>query len=452
MRLPALLSVALVAVSSLRAEAPSVQGTLPEDLLPGLKPLLQTAVERSPNTIMAAINVEQQEASKIANFAALYPQANLSGSYAVNTESESGSPSNTSRGLFYGLGVSQSVFQWGAVKNAALIGSLSLKIAERQYAEGYRQLAIILREQYMALIEKKIRLRNDDFKVKIAEENLEAQQARFQSGSSSEAEVQSFQLTLQDAQLTRDRSADDFDYSKQQFMRLVGVEELDAAAIPMKLPHPEYSSPLADSVYAGFVGNGIESTFQSQVYQITIKQQELQYSIAKVRMLPKFSASASYGLSNNTAPSGNGVVQYKTQSLSYGISAGWDIFDGFSTRASKLSALASERSAERTMKSYVDATIDSIADMRRQLGFSARGLALAEIHLALIDSQVKRLGDDKALGYASQATIDTGILDLDATEFDTTYARADYLGRWSEFISLAGLDPATDNISPRYVR
>jgi hypothetical protein len=31
---------------------------------------------------------------------------------------------------------------------------------------------------------------------------------------------------------------------------------------------------------------------------------------------------------------------------------------------------------------------------------------------------VKRLGDDKALGYASQATIDTGVLNLDATEFD----------------------------------
>jgi hypothetical protein len=44
----------------------------------------------------------------------------------------------------------------GRRKNSALIGSLGLKIAERQYAEAYRQLAIIIREQYMALIEKKI--------------------------------------------------------------------------------------------------------------------------------------------------------------------------------------------------------------------------------------------------------------------------------------------------------
>jgi hypothetical protein len=146
------------------------------------------------------------------------------------------------------------------------------------------------------------------------------------------------------------------------------------------------------------------------------------------------------------------VTQYKTQSESYGLSAGWDIFDGFATRSAKMSALASKRSAERTLKSYVDATVDSIDDMRHQLGFSARALALSEIHLALIDSQVKRLSDDKALGYASQATIDTGVLDLDASEFDATFARGDYLGRWTEYISLAGLDPAIDNISPRYVR
>jgi outer membrane protein TolC len=62
--------------------------------------------------------------------------------------------------------------------------------------------------------------------VKIAEENLEAQQARLKSGSSSEAEVQSFQLNLEDAELTRDRSEGRFRYSKRQFMRLVGVEEL----------------------------------------------------------------------------------------------------------------------------------------------------------------------------------------------------------------------------------
>jgi hypothetical protein len=65
---------------------------------------------------------------------------------------------------------------------------------------------------------------------------------------------------------------------------------------------------------------------------------------------------------------------------------------------------------------------------------------------------VNRLSGDQALGYASAATIDTGNLTLYATEFDMTFARADYLGRWTEFISLAGLDPAIGNIPSSYVR
>jgi outer membrane protein TolC len=452
MRLSAALSVALVAVASLRAEAPPLQGTMPEDLLPGLKPLLQTAVERSPNTISAAINVEQAEAAKTEAFSALYPNASLNGNYAVNTASEANSPDNTSRGFFYGAGVSQPVFQWGAYKNAALIGSLGLKIADRQYAEAYRTLAILIREQYMLLIQKRMQFRNDDFKNKIAQEDLAAQQARFESGASSEAELQTFKLALEDASLKRDRSQDDFEYSKQQFMRLVGVESLDDSAIPIELPHPEYSASLADAVYSGFVGNGIESTFQSQVYDMQVKEDDLNYQIARVKLLPKVGASANYSYSNATQVGSGTVSQYKLSSYNYGLSMNWNIFDGFYTKAAKVSALASKRADEQRMKNYVDATVDSIGEMRRQLGFSARSLSLYEVHNALIGAQVQRLNADQALGFASQATIDAGKLNLYATEFDMTNARSDYLGRWTEFVSLAGLDPAIENISPRYDR
>lgn len=452
MRLPAALSVAFLAVASLRAEAPPLQGTMPEDLLPGLKPLLQIAVERSPNTLSAAISVEQQEAGKTEAYAALYPNVNANGSYAVNVASETNSTNSTSKGFFYSAGISQAIFQWGAVKNAALIGSLTAKIAERQYAEAYRQLAVLLREQYMMLVEKKLQLRNDDFKVKLSQLNLQAQQARFESGASSESEVQTFKLDLEAAQLARDRSADDFAYSKQQFIRLVGVDRLDDAAIPLELPHPEFSTSLADAVYSGFVGSGIESTFQRQVYDMQVKEDDLNYQIVRTKLLPKVAGSINYSYSNNTTAGAGTVSQYGLQEYNYGISANWNIFDGFYTKGAKVAALAAKRQDELRMKTYVDATIDLIDEKRHQLGFSARALALAEVHHALIEAQVKRLGTDQALGYASEATIDTGTLNLYATEFNMAYARGDFLGQWSEFVSLAGLDPAIENISPRYER
>ena len=134
------------------------------------------------------------------------------------------------------------------------------------------------------------------------------------------------------------------------------------------------------------------------------------------------------------------------------IAASWDLFDGFSTRGAKLSALAGKRQYERIRQTYLDTTIDTISDMRHQLGFSSRAMALAEIHDALIEAEVKRLGDDRNLGYGSQATIDAGIVTQNATQYYMALARAEYLGRWTDFVSLAGVDPAIENLPQRYVR
>jgi len=425
---------------------------MPEDYIPELKPLLQTAVERSPSTIYASIGTLQAEAAKISAYSILYPSLNVNSDYQKSKEATSTSQSSTSSGLFYNVGVGQPIFQWGAYKNSALIGKLGLKIAERQYAEAYRLLASSIREQYMGLIGKNIQMRNARFNQKLAEVEVQAAQAKFESGSSSQAELQTFQLALEQTKLDCDRAVEDFANSKRAFTRLVGIDDLPDDSIPLMVPHPEYSAPKADAILVGFVGEGVESTFQSQVYQMEIKQQDLSYQVQRVRLLPKVAASASYSYENYTAASVGSVSQVGISSESYAVSANWNIFDGFATRAGKLSALESKRSVERQKKTYVDSTIDTITYMRRQIEFSSRALSLSEIHHALIDAEVKRLSGEKTLGYASQASIDLGLQTLYATEFQMSEARADLLGRWTDFISLAGIDPALSNISPRYVR
>ena len=452
MRLPVTFLLILVSGAVLRAESPSVQGTLPEDYLPGLRPLLTMSVERSPSTISASIALAAQEAARYSYSAALWPSLNANSDYQATTTAETNSASSTSKGLFYGVSVSQPVFQWGAYKNNAAIGRLGVKIAERQFADAYRLLAISIREQYMALIGKKVQLRNARFSLKLSKEAMDAQQARFDAGASSQAELGNFRLSVEQAQLDSDRAEEDFAYSKRVFMRLVGIDALDDEAIPLEMGHPVYSAPMADSVLAGFVGDGIESTFQSQVFKMYIQQQDLNYSIAKVRLLPKFIAAASYNLNDYTEPEPGRVAQIALHTENYQIAANWAIFDGFATKGAKLSALATKRMYEAQRKAYVDSTVDQITDMRRQIGFSARGLSLTEIHHDLIAAQVKRLADDQKLGYASQATIDSGVLTLYSTEFQVVTSRTDYFSRWSEFISLAGIDPALANLPPRYAR
>lgn len=451
MRLPITLLLVVVA-GRLCAEAPSVTGTLPEDYLPGLKPLLKEAVERSPTTISSSIALAQAEAGRYLASSVLWPQLGLTRDYAMTRERVSNGLPSSSKGLFYSASLSQPVFHWGAYRDRAIIGDLTEKVAEKNFAEAYRTLATLIREQYMGLISKKIALRNERFRQKIAEESLAAQKVRLESGTSSQSELQGYQMALDEQTLVGDRAQEEYDYGIRLLTRLVGIDALSDDSIPLEIPHPEYSAALADAVLAGFVGEGIESTFQSEVYKMYLKEQDLQYSIAKVGLRPNVNAAATYGFSNYTAASANTVNQYGLQSEAFSLSASWTIFDGFATRGAKLSALASKRLYERQRQSYIDTTIDGITYLRHQIGYSQRAMAFAEVHDALIEVQVKRLDEDKALGYASQATIDAGLLNAYATQYLMHGARADYLGHWAEFISLAGIDPAISNISKRYVR
>src|SRR5665213_4032253 len=412
MRLPATLSLLLVVAAALRPEAPPLQGTLPEDFVPGLSPLLKDAVERSPSTISASISLAVAEANRYGSASALWPHVSGNVGYQVSTEWISKGQDSTAKGLTYGLNIGQPIFQWGAFRNQKIIGDLTAKIAEKQFGEAYRLLAVAIREQYMGLIGKRIALRNSRFNLKLSQEAFTAQQARFDAGSSSQADLGNFRMSVEQAQLDADGIEESFEYSKRIFTRLVGIADLADDSIPLELPHPTYAPGLADTVLTGFVGEGIESTFQSEMYQMELKQNDLNYRIASVNLLPKVSAGANISYSNQSSVSESSISQVAVLQRSYNISASWNIFDGFATRVQKLSTHASKILTERARQSYIDSSVDQISDMRKQLDFASRAMSIAEVHNALIASEVKRLGEDKDLGYASQATVESGLLNL----------------------------------------
>jgi outer membrane protein TolC len=450
-RLLATLLLLLAVIPGARAEAPAVEGTLPEDYLPQLRTLLKTAVERSPTAISANIGVASAEAQKYMQAAALWPQISAGLSYQDNRQSVAQGVYSSISGFYYNTNLNQPLFQWRALKNQADIAALGKRIAERNYAEAYRQLAVTLRIQYMGLVGKKMTLRNARYADKMAKEALATEQAKVDSGAASDAELLGYKLAVEQSSLDADRSADDFAYAKRVFARLVGLDSLDDGAIADAVPHPVFSEALADTVLTGFVGSGIESTFQSEVYAMRIRQQELNYDIAKVRLLPKLSAAASYNYNPQIAVGARSVQQYGVSSEDLSLTANWSIFDGFATRGNKLNAQAAKRAIEREKQTYVDSTIDAISEQRHQLGFAARAMALAEVRANLAESGVKKLNEDVKLGYASPVSVENSTLNFYNQELGAVGARADLLGRWSDFVSTAGIDPAVANLQSRYV-
>ena len=144
------------------APLPTAAGALPEDLLPALKPILVRAIERSPEQIRRAIEIEQAEARVYVSRAAMLPNLGGYGRYAVNraaTASAVSSATNNSSGFFYDVGLSQPVYHWGALKAQADIDRIGAKIAAREYAEAARLLAAQVRKSYLELVAKKAALR-----------------------------------------------------------------------------------------------------------------------------------------------------------------------------------------------------------------------------------------------------------------------------------------------------
>jgi len=451
----ALLVLAFLAGSvGVRAQ-PVVAGTLPEDYAPGLKEILEVALKQSPQMLLKNLDLAQAEVNRYFSDAPLLPNVSGSAGYGLSGSRTVSNPPSTSSstGLTYGVGFGQSLYQWGALKAQSDIGKLAQQTSERQYAESYRNLALMLRAQYLNLILKKIGLRVSRFQLKLQETSLAALEEQLKDGNISEGEIINPRLGFQEATLNLDRAGQDYEYALRVFQRLAGLDQLKDENIPGDIAHPAYAADSADSLLASFLQGGIEHTLQAQTYELGIRQNELSYKIARTgQYYPKFSFSANYALSNSSQVIGNVSTSSAGISYGYGINASVPIFNGFTTHAQKVSALNTKRSTQQQLRNYLDSTADGAQNLRKQLGFLARGVELAETRRALQEDAVRKVTEQLSEGTAAQSVVDATKIQFYAADFGAINARVEFLNRWSEFVSLVGNDPILSSLPARYLQ
>ncbi len=153
------------AVAFARAQAPDLNGTFPEDYLPTLKPILATALRQSPQVIAKQLELEQSTLRVMGANSLRLPSLGGNLTYASNETAVSSSNSTRDRssGVFYNLGLSQSIYHWGALKNEGDKARIGVLISQKSYAEASRMLAVTLRRSYLELIVKKSLLRQIRF-------------------------------------------------------------------------------------------------------------------------------------------------------------------------------------------------------------------------------------------------------------------------------------------------
>jgi outer membrane protein TolC len=436
----------------LGAQTPPLPATLPEDFFPGLRDILHSALQQSPQMIAHNLDLAAQEANRYQAAAGQWPSLGGNVNYAYDQSYlASNTNANTiNKGFLFGLGLSQPIYHWGALQAATDIAHLQIKISEHQYAEAYGQLATTLRAQFLSLIAQKVQLRNAHLSLDQTKALVAVVEDRFKSAAATSDDVTNAHLQLDDANLSIDRATENFAHAKRLFLLTAGLSALNDDAIPDEIPKPVYSADTVEALLQNFESDGLHNTFQAQVFDYEIKQSQLNYKVAKYRLYPRIDLSLGLSQENQTSTGANSISQAYVLTESVALAANWSIFDGFATRGAKLAALTSKRVNERNLQNYLDQTLEEARESERQLVFSARAMAIAERRFQLSEEALQRARENFKLHTLSQSGMDeatTSFYKAQAAIFGT---RADFLSNWSGYLSLLNVDPVLNNLPTRF--
>lgn len=444
----------LFVLGTARADTTVIAGSLPEDYLPELKVIIGAALRQSPQIIAKEIEIEQAKAGLMGANSRRLPGVGGNLNLASNATATTSNLSTRTRdsGLFYNLAVSQPIFFWGALKHEGDRARLGVLLSERGYAEAYRVLAVALRGAYLQLIVRKATLVH----ARLARDQLVAELAlakeKLASGAFAPSEIAARQLSLDDTDLAIARIEIEFAAGRRTFARLSGIADLTEASLPDELPKPTFPSAAASALLAAFVRDGGRQTFEARVNEMKVQEADLNYRIARVGLLPKFSASAAYSLENSTFASANSITQQGITRQTIAVGAQWAIFDGFATRGAKLGALATKRLAERQLEMAASGSLEAAQTLYQQIELEVRAMDMSDLRYGLAASQLGRLEQEFKLGNVAQAALDSAQVGLKQSHAQSINARAVFLSRWSEFVSLAGADPVLTQLTSRHDR
>lgn len=445
---------ACVLAAAASAQQEEVVGTLPEDQLPGLKAILETAFQRSPQLVAAEFERVLAEARLDGADAARLPNVSGNLSYAINQTAVSSNTSSQTRdsGLFYSLGVTQALFHWKALKNQSDSARLNLLVARKSHDLAVRELRVILRKAYLALVVEKARLRAAAESLQLLRDEVAVTAEKKARGTVSSAVLEGERLRLREAELDYNRGAAEFEANRRRLARLAGMKELPDEAVPAEVPKPVFSPDLATALTAAALRDGAKSTLEYEINELRVRDAMLRHAIEKVRLYPKIFASAGFSLENSTNVNNDVVNQQGIQRRTVSVYAQWSIFDGFATRGAMREALANKRQQERRMEVDAEALLQNIQILERTLKLDAEQLALAEIRRALAIEGSKVVAKEVEFGNLAAGELARARAAILQAEARHQESRATLLGRWSEFVALTGAETTVKSFPTRHGR
>lgn len=444
----------IVSLGSLRAQkadATNLAGTMPEDYLPQLKPILERASQLSPERMLKLIEIEQQEARLIVARSGQLPQLGGSFNYGTTESAVSGSSTRESSGsgFFYNANASQAIFHWGALKNSTEIARLQLLIARKDTARVTRDLLVIVRKTYLALVVQKAELQSRRKALKLLDGEIETLEIRNSQGLIPPAQLEGQRLSRREEQLKADRLEADFTADRRRLSRIAALARpLTEDDVADGLPNPVYSEAMVSGMTATLLRDNAKNSFEYEIYDIRVREAKLREKVESTRLLPKFGANVSYSLRNNTSVDSGSTSQEAVREQSLGIGGNWPLFDGFATRGYKRDAIAARRYAERQRSNKADEIMEAAQNLERTLKLDRVQMELTETRHGMAVELRKNVRQESELGTVPRVDLDRAELGVINAELGTLASRVAYLVHWTDFVTVAGTDPVLSSQLP----
>ncbi|WP_175414697.1 TolC family protein [Nibricoccus aquaticus] len=420
-----------------------LMAALPERSLRGLEELLRVGLENGPTILVRRWEAEQSVQNTRIARAPMLPNARASFRAGVTLEQRDDGGARSDRTLaavLYDASVSQPVYHWGALSKNHDIAKLTQAVSSRNLEETRRLLALDLRRRYLELV-------TVDGAIEMARKNLKELNRQFDFAkkqvedgfaASTASGLITGQITA--AELVLQQMEDDRDMRRYDLARVSGVAVEKLPATVAELPKPAELDAVVKALSAAEGVTGQSARMLNA--EDSVRMETLRYQVEKTRLKPKLGVSFSGGQDNRTPD--NDVLGKKSLVTSWNAFAtvDWQLFDGFSAKASQRASLARLRSyeADRDLVARVEAD-ERRSDVNR-LQLYWRQLQQAEIAFGGARGAVEAVEKDVAAGWIPASEADLTRLGADTALQAVNVARTNFYTALATYFSNRGLDPA----------
>lgn len=447
MILPKRLFIALFA----SALAVSVHGTLPEafradgmlypeEIFPGLKPLLSAALRHSPDISILHERITEREGDRIVAASQrgfrVDVNSRIAGAYEMRDDIPDRFRSSFNANTF----VSRPLYHWGRLQNQSAVGELAIEAAELNFERGSRDHLNAVRFHYLQWILQRERLATVRRSTALLEQLTAAEERQLEAGRSTENAVIDLRARLAENMEFIAFIERDVLHQRQALQRLTGTRDLAEPPSDLDLDFTPLTLSNLERLQRRFTLLPPDNAPALRLEETLREIEDRRFRIAERNRYPRIDFVAGV-ITDQLDAFDSSDFALRIQYFA-GVQLSWNIFDGGRTRGEKMSILARRRIHELQAEGQrfrLDAETERLfADLDfavRQISSRSTRADLARRRLDLVQRQ---LADNLATETQRlEAEIDLAERDLRVRE-----SRIHYLLAMAQLASLHFPDPA----------